>query len=260
MNSIKRALRILTSFSTSASEIGVTEVSELLQCSKSTAHRTLSTLQEEGFVRQDPSTKKYSLGFKVLELATVLLETTEIRRKSLPHMERLWRATNETVTLALLVERSLIFVEEIVSSQSLRYSHSSEMGRPLELYAGAAGKTLLAHLPQTEIDRILSEIELTPIGPNTITDPKELKGELVRIREQGFGISVEERVPGAAGIAAPIRDHTGKPIACVGLFGPKLRFQEAGFDRWAELVVTAARAISTDIGFGPGPSQLRPAT
>ncbi|MFQ5858531.1 MAG: IclR family transcriptional regulator [Anaerolineae bacterium] len=252
MKSIRRALRILASFNITLVEIGVTEASELLGCSKSTAHRTLSVLEEEGFVRQDLTTRKYVLGPKVLELAAVLSETTDVRLKSLPHMESLRQATNETVTLGLVVDNSLVFIEELVSSQSLRYSHSHEMGRPLELYAGAAGKTLFAHLPQSEIDYILNEAKLVPIGPSTIVDPKQLREELARIRERGFGISVEERVPGAAGIAAPVRNHTGNVIACVGLFGPKLRFEQTGFDRLAELVVATAAAISADMGYGVG--------
>ena len=66
---MRKALRLLESFSREVRSQGVTEVARKLNIHKSTAHALLTTLKEEGYVIFDPMSRKYFLGYKLIDLA-----------------------------------------------------------------------------------------------------------------------------------------------------------------------------------------------
>ena len=56
-----------------------------------------------------------------------------------------------------------------------------EAGSRLPAYSTAAGKLLLAHLPEREQQELLSAMTMTKRGPHTITSKKALREELAEI-------------------------------------------------------------------------------
>jgi DNA-binding IclR family transcriptional regulator len=87
-----------------------------------------------------------------------------------------------------------------------------------------------------------------------------LKLELDRIRGQGYAFNLGEYGANVYGVAAGIVDHDGKPIAAVAVSGPAERIKPATLRSLVPLVLGAARAISTGLGYRgmlPGWDQAR---
>src|SRR5919199_5881785 len=130
---------------------GVREVAVALGISPSSAHRLLAALVEEGFVRQDAETSRYSLGIELYRLANIAAAKAPIRRAALKHMQRLVDACNETALLRIYsdLRQEMMFAAQVESQHPLRYV--IELNRWLPLHVGASGLAILAFLPRDTI-------------------------------------------------------------------------------------------------------------
>ena len=125
----------------------------------------------------------------------------------------------------------------------------ARIGRRLPLYAGSAGKLLLAYLPEKRQEEILARTKLQPFTVKTISDTDKLREELKIIRKQGYAFSDGEWVEDAAGIAAPIFDIKGDIIAALTVSGPSFRFTKEKIAFHKLHVLRAAEEISKDLGY-----------
>ena len=67
VQTIERASSILDILGQSPQGISIRELSSKIKLPKGTIHRLLSSLSYFGYVRQDPKTRNYLLGFKLVE-------------------------------------------------------------------------------------------------------------------------------------------------------------------------------------------------
>jgi|Deesub1362A_J573_1020465.scaffolds.fasta_scaffold01495_13 DNA-binding IclR family transcriptional regulator len=252
IGSVKKAMEILFLF-TEKHEMSLTEITERLKIGKSSAYKYLNTLEHLRLVERDPTTKKYRLGIKILELSGVILENLELRKVARPYLEELARICNETVHLMVERDGEGVYIEKIDSPRAIRMY--SQIGKRLPLHTGAVGKALLAHLPEEKVNEIISK-PLTRFTENTITDPKKLKEELRRIRERGYALDNEEVEIGLKCVGAPIRDHTGKVIASISISGPSTRFTDEKIQEYTDLVREYAMKISKALGYKPRDERL----
>jgi len=247
IQSIKRAIRILNSFALKKGELGVTELSERLNLHKSTVHRILVTLEDEGFMVKDQVSQKYRLGIKLFELGHIVKEQMEIRNYALPTMKELSQKTEESIDLNILSDGKRVSIEKIESPHDVR--RIIQLGKSLPLYCGGSGKVLLAFLPDEEIENIIQKEKLIPFGANTITDPTKLKEHLKEIRQNGYAISFEERILGSASVAGPILNYKGKVVASLSVSGPVTRFTKKKIPVLVSLVKKRVKKISTLLGY-----------
>ncbi len=247
---VEQAAAVLYAFSASQPEMGVRELARKLELSVSTAQRVLTSLAHVQLLSFDERTQKYSLGPGVLQLAAAFPQQNDLVTVARLPMEQLWRATRESICLHVCVADRRVTLYQIESPHELRFK--AEIGRPYPLHAGAAGRALLAHLPEREIDRILSAIELERLTDNTITDPVELREELSTCRRLGYSVSRGERVAGGAGIAAPILPH-GQLVGSVSIYGPELRLTDERIQELIPLLLETTRQIAAHWG-GPNPT------
>ena len=190
VRSINRAINIINLLANKKEEQGITELSLQLNLHKSTVHRLLVTLEDEGFIVQNTITQKYSLGLKFLELGNIVQERIEIKRLAFPVMQSLAQKTQESIDLNILIDDKRVSIEKIDSPHDLR--RIIQLGKSLPLYCGGSGKAILAFQSDTEIDRILDKEDLISYGVNTITDKVKLKKHLAEVRKNGYAISFEE--------------------------------------------------------------------
>lgn len=234
---------------------GVTEISAVLGYNKSTVYRILRVLAEHGFVEQSPSTQKYSLGVKLLELGTAYLTNCEVRKQARPFLEKLVADSGETVHLAILRDWEVLYIDRVEPPNS-GISVGQKVGRRFPAYCTAGGKALLAWLPQEQLEQFLASVPLKPMTPKTITDPGELRKELVRVRERGYAVDREEIHEWGRCVGAPIFDFTGGVVAAVSISGLSMRLTDERIETvLAPLVMEAARDISARLGYRrkPGP-------
>ena len=242
LSSLKRALNVLDLFSDNHIELGVTEISRLLKCHKSSISRVLTTLHSEGFVEKNPLTGKYRLGIKLVELGHRALGRFDLKECASPFLEDLATQTNEIVHLSILDQNEIVYLDKKGKEQILTVA--TRIGGRYPAHASGMGKVLLSGLSAEERSRVLSRRPLPRFTPNTITESSKLLKELEKVRKQGFAIDSEESFPGIQCVAAPIRSGGGEVVAAVSISVPKQRMGRERIKELTQLVTTTARKIS----------------
>jgi DNA-binding IclR family transcriptional regulator len=247
LSSVRNAARLLKEFGRGDRELGVTELSRRLGIGKSTAHRLLNTLAEERLLEQDPGTGLYRLALTMHELGASVQASTDIHSAASPVMEQLRNMTKETIQIAVLDGRHVVYIERRESPQTIRLF--GRVGHRNHAHCTSTGKVLLAHLPDDELDATISGWRLERATPYTISDHATLRAQLRQVRAQGWAENVNEFEVGVASIAAPIRDHRGIVVAALSVAGPVQRLDGANLRRFTRHAVEAAAAISRRLGY-----------
>lgn len=245
--SVERALNILEAFTVAEPELTVTDLSRKLVLNKSTVHRLAGLLERRGFLLRNPKTRAYALGPAIFRFVGLILRQGDIASVSLPHMVALRDQTGETIGLNIRVGRNRACIAQIESPHELRMR--LDIGRLLPLYCGAAGKVLLAHMAPEEIEEVIRETGLAPLGPGSIRDPEVLRRQLSAIRRDGYAISREERMAGGHTLAAPVRDRNGLVVASLSVYGPSVRLSDARIEELRPAVMAVTASISKELGF-----------
>ncbi len=247
LQTLTRAIAVLDCFSQENTELGVREVARMVNLSSSATGRLLAALKELGVLSQNPETRTYSMGARPLIWAGVYNAILDVRNRALPAIHEVHESTRETVSLYVLDGDDRLCIERLESPQTVRMV--TRVGRRLPLYAGSAGKVMLAYLPPERQRAIIRGATLVPLTPHTITDPDVLERELVKVREQGCAISFGEWIEDAAGVAAPIFDQSGEVVAAISISGPSSRFNRDNVGQYCIQVKQVAARISESMGY-----------
>lgn len=248
LRSVNNALAVLESFSVERPEIGVTELSHTLGLGKSTVHRLLTSLAARGYVRKNPDTERYCLGFKAFEVGSLTAGRGAIREVAAPFLRSLMLATKETVHLGVLDEWEVVYIDKMESDQPLQMY--SRVGRRAPLYCTALGKALAAWEPEDWVDKFLRR-RLRAYTPSTLTEPGDLRRELSKIRATRYALDGEEFSLGLKCVAAPLFDHSRRVVASIGIAGPSVRLSSDRLPRLASLVRESAAGVSRALGANP---------
>jgi IclR family transcriptional regulator, KDG regulon repressor len=227
-------------------ELGVTEIAERTGLHKSTAHRFLVNLEAVGLLERDARSQRYRLGLRMFEMGGIVLEQMSLWDEALPFLEGLVTDSGETGHLAVLERGEAIYIEKVEARRALRIP--SAMGRGYPAHATSLGKVLLSDLGEDEVRAILDAHGMASYTRTTTTDVDRLLAELRGIREQGYAVDDEEYDEGLRCVGAPIRDHTGRVVAALGIGGPVTRVTPERVDDLSRLVIAAADGLSRRLG------------
>ncbi len=178
-------------------------------------------------------------------------------------IEELRNATKETVQVAVLDGREVVYVERLESPHTLRIF--GRVGHRNWAHCTSTGKVLLAHLPSGAWPRCWrgGGPSARPTPPSA--SPAQLRAELDRVRAQGWAENIGESELGVASVAAPVRNARGEVIAAVSVAGPAMRVNGDTLRRFFRAsVIQAADAISDQLGWrsrsarAEGPRRPRP--
>ncbi len=249
IGSVQRAVDILNLFTGQSPQLGTTDIAKALGLHKSTVASLVYTLEANGYLLQNPETRKYRLGYKLVERASSLLEQVEIRQVAYPFLLDLRNRWNETVNLAVLDGNEIVYVERFLGTKAL--GMRSEVGYRAPAHSTALGKAILACYPVDHIESFIKQYGLAAITPKTITDPAQFRAELEKTREWGFGVDDEENEVGGRCVAVPIFDHAGAVIAAVSISAPAARLPLDQVSEAGTMVRETAKAISRSLGYVP---------
>lgn len=249
IQSLDRGLQLLEFLGHASQPMGLAELATLLRVDRSTAYRLLSTLAQRDFVRQDPESKHYSLGLKVVELSRRAVDGLALRAVARDRLRHLVQQSGESANLVVMVKDQAVCIDAEPSPAVLAVS--DEVGAIYALHATAAGKILLAHLPDTQRAHILSRAPLPAHTLRTLTDLNALQAHLQLVRQQGYALDDEERFVGVRCVAAPVRDHRGRVIAAISISGPASRLTLEKVPELAALVKETTMGISLALGYAP---------
>lgn len=224
MKTVKKALAVLDSFEKDSQEQSFIDIVNKLVFHKSTTHILLKTLTEQNCLIYDAKTKKYSLGYKLLELAGRITYGRDIRNIAMPVMQNLSDKLKEDIALNINVEGRRVCIA-IAESQSF-VRHIIPLGKALPLHCSAAGKVLMAYLDVHEINDVIKKYGLQKFTPKTITTKNRLLAELKAVRKNGFGESRTEFGEEAAAVAFPIINGKKEIVAALSIQTTVNRFNE----------------------------------
>jgi DNA-binding IclR family transcriptional regulator len=233
---IARAADILRALRLAPAGLSQAEVAEHVGLARSTIHRLMNALEDEGLVVSDGPRGRYRLGPEVGRLA-------DTARRGLlaslhPRLEELSHEVNETVDLSVLDRSRATFVDQVVAPHRLRAV--SSIGESFPLHCTANGKAFLAGMTPHDLARATAGA-LPKLTEHTITDHDVLEAELERVRAEGIAYDREEHTEGICAVGTVIRGLTGLavaasiPMPAQRFYGREAALHEALL-RWAQRV------------------------
>ncbi len=251
VQAIERVSFILDTLGQKPQGTSIRDLSVRVHLPKATTHRLLSSLQYLGYVRQDPKTRNYFLGFKLVELGNLLLGQLDLRREAEPFLAELAERTKETVHLVVLDQNEIVYIDKVETSQSPGgLKMASRIGSRNPAHCCAVGKVLLAHVPEEELKEFIRVKGLPRRTENTITDPARFREHLQMVRARGYALDEEENEEGIRCVGAPVYNDSGKPVAAISLSVPAFRIPKKSVQEALEkAVMETARQISRRLGF-----------
>jgi DNA-binding IclR family transcriptional regulator len=246
LESADRVLRVMELFNGRDRSLSLSEIADRMSLPKSSAHRLLATLLAHEFIERDASTRRYRLGIKLFEIGSLVIHDRGLHSAAHPVVEELAVSTGETCHLAVLSGTDAVYVYKIDGSSAIIMS--SRVGGRAPCYCTSIGKVLIAWSGE-DLFRQVAKRGFHAYTPNTIRNAKQLSAELEKVRRDGYARDVEEFQPGLVCIAAPVRDHSSRVVAALGLAGPSNRLTRRKLLQLAEPVTSAANALSRNLGY-----------
>ena len=248
ITALQRGLQLLHLFSESPRGLTAKQVAALSRLPVSTVHRFLANLITAGFLNRDGE-GTHHLGIACFSIGQAAVGQLDIRRLSLPYLQELKQQNRETIHLTVRHGLSAVYVEKLDSPEQLRIH--SRIGASVPLHCTAVGKVMLAYMPEDEQERVLPELDVKRLTPNSVGNLQELKAELFRVRKNGYACDLEEHELHIRCVAAPIYDHTGSVQSSLSITAPTLRMPVTRLRRLAPLIQEAGLKISAELGYQP---------
>jgi DNA-binding IclR family transcriptional regulator len=245
-----RVLDILEFLTGSPDGFTLTELSRRLHVPKSTLLALLRTFVERGYLDHQ-STGAYRLGRRAVELGLRAPFQDELPAYAAPALRELAEKTGESIFLGVYVATTppeVVYVDKVESRERIRYS--AQLGERRPLHCTAPGLAILAFLPEPEREKLVDTLDLESFTARTVTARGVLRTRLAGIRQAGVAVIVDEFIDGAGGIAAPVFDRDGRPVASCTVIGPTARLV-ARKDEIARCARAAADVVSQRLGFTP---------
>lgn len=218
-----------------------------LNINRSRLFRILKTLEQRGYVDQDPATGNYRLGLNFLSLSQHIQEHLSIRREAGSLLSELADGSGDCVHFLILSGDTAVVVDRYIGENSLQATQP--IGKPIPLHTGAAPKLLLAFMPAGERENVLKRISLDRFTDHTITEIDQLRTELDQIRNSGVSIDHEEFEPGVFAYGVPVFDFTGNVIASISIAIPVSRNQPERCEIIIQMLTSTARELSFRLGY-----------
>ena len=240
---LHKAMEVFRLFTPQRKEIGVLEAAELLDRPKSSVSRCLSAMHAAGFLDRS-SNGPYRISMQMAAIGEMAKQGTSLQRSARPVLEALTAATGETSSLSVAVDGEAVNVDAVESPRPVMLM--GVVGRRFALHASAAGKVLLAWIPESAEERLRQPLER--YTPATITEPAVLREELARIRELGYSVNWKELEEDLVAVAAPVWDHRGQLVAALSIAAPTSRISRGALPGVGGTVADAARQLSRALG------------
>jgi DNA-binding IclR family transcriptional regulator len=240
---LRRGLDILCLFTDAKREWGITELATHLSEHKSLVHRTVKTLEDAGFLRQEARTQKYSLGFTAYQLGVFASRRLGFTAEARARLRRLTEEIDATVYIVVRDGDTNRIVDTFETSAPIRFH--SPVGTRIPWNRGASSKLLFAYAPEEETKQIIRKLGLRRFAEHTLTDPKAFLADLAQIRKRGYAISDGEGFDGILGIAAPMYGAGGELVAALQSSMSSAGLNEKRRTEIAKAIVRAAKDVST---------------
>jgi DNA-binding IclR family transcriptional regulator len=242
IGSLRKGVELLFLFSQAEPALSLQEIAARLAVPRSSAHRLVATLRSAALVVQDPASRRYRLGARLLRLPSAVVGPADLRTLALPFMRELVERSGETAHLTERRGARGVIVEVVESPHTLRMA--PRRGESFPLHAGALGRAILAGLPPRDQSRIVAAVPRRRLAPNTPTTPAALRRLLRSVQQAGYAVSIQEVTPGACGVSVPLVGPDGWAVGSLGVSGPMPRLTPERREALVEPLRKAAAEIA----------------
>lgn len=216
MGGFAKGLKVLEAFGRERQRLSITDASDLSGLDRATARRCLLTLSELGYADYDG--KFFSLTPKILRIGHAWLSATPLPVLLQPHLDQLSERLGHSASASILDNTEIVYIAR--AAQKRVMSINLMPGSRLPAYSASMGRVLLAALSDTEVEAILATSQLKAHTPRTLTDPRLLKEEIGKVREQGYAVIDQELEIGLCSIAIPVSNDRGRVVAAINVGAP----------------------------------------
>jgi IclR family KDG regulon transcriptional repressor len=222
--------------------LSIAQISALSGYPRPTVYRILAALIAEGMVVENTRTKHFTLGARLINLASKSWEQSDIRKAAIDPLQILRDTTRETVHLAVPSDAGMVYIEKLESPQAVRMT--SRIGTRVTLYSSAVGKAYLSMLDDKIRDPLYKAINFKKYTDTTITDLSVLKEEIALTSQRGYAEDREENEPQIFCFGSAIVDRHGQPVGCISISIPIFRKNANIHDAYITPLIIACKTIS----------------
>lgn len=227
--------------------VGVTQIANQLGVAKSAIHRHLQGLAERGYVTQNQSTSRYTLGPKAYLIGRLAPGIDDVAAAADGPMREARDRTGLTTVLTAPSANGVLVLKTVHGMSSIAIG--ARPGSELPLHASAQGYVALAFGPSSHLERTLRQ-PLMPLTPHSITDPAKLGALVEAVRQQGYAVAPEHSLLGINALAAPVFNSNGEFVAAAAIVS-SIQFIPAEPDAgMIAAVIEMARQVSRNLGHG----------
>lgn len=246
IGSIGKCFQVLEALNAAGRAVGLKELAEISGLDRSAVQRITHTLRVLGYLRQDASTRAFTLSGRMLEFGHTVLATDRVRERSQPHLEALNKRTGETVNLMELEGDEIVYVSRFPSLHAV--SVDLHVGSRLPAFCTAAGRAILSRMDEDASLALLKAAKRTAMTPRTLTDLGALRKAIAQARTLGYALNDQEAFIGDLSVAAPLLDRQGRPVGAVNVAVPTPRWQLPELlDKLVPQLVKTAAAINREL-------------
>lgn len=211
---VPKALRVLEAVAARKRPLSIVEIASALDIPAPTAHRIVGTLEKLGFVGREPGRRRVVEGRRLVSMGLNALQAASGNGLQHAVLEALARKTGESCNLGVMAEGHVVYIDRVESHWPLGLRF--EPGSRVPTHCTAIGKLLLSQMEPEALEAHLAGGLLTRYTSTTITDPRRLRAEIARIRDQGYSIDNQEFMSGVVCMAVPVQGPR-EGAACAGL-------------------------------------------
>ncbi|NQT67692.1 MAG: IclR family transcriptional regulator [Actinobacteria bacterium] len=245
IKSIDKACKIINIISDYKDGLSLSKMAKLMNLSSSSIHHILSSLINNGYMKQNEKTKKYKIGLKFTDISNKFLKNLSLYSISNPYLNKLLEQINEMIYLIKIDKTDFVVIETLNTSHNIR-----PFEVPLSkdaLHATAVGKIFLSSLENNDIKERIQKSKLKKLTKNTITSFDKLMDEIKEIRLNNVAYDNEELEEGLSCVATPIFNFKGDIIASIVISIPKQRCTSSKKEEIVLNLKEASRKISREL-------------
>jgi IclR family pca regulon transcriptional regulator len=243
VHSLVRGLDVIRAFAKGAPSMTVSEIAGLSGMNRAAARRFLLTLVRNEYAGSNG--KLFWLRPKVLELGFAGLASISLSELAQPVMDSLVGRFGETVFLVVLDGEDVVYVARARSARV--FSVDIVVGSRAPAAAMSSGRVLLAGLEDEALAAWLAGTRLVRHTEHTITQKKNLRKEILCVRETGWCLVDQEYEIGLRSASAPVKDSSGQVVAALNVTcpTPRMSVDYIRTELSPELLIAADQISST---------------
>jgi IclR family pca regulon transcriptional regulator len=241
VTAFSRGLSVIRCFSEAASPLTISDVARAAGLSRATARRFLHTLQADGYVTAVNG--RYALRPKVLDLGYAYLSSISINDIFQQHLAELADRLHESCSAGVLEDNDVVFVARARTTHPRMMTLAVSVGSRLPAHLSAIGRTLLAELPDDELEQRLRQVDLHQETERTLHEVRTLMAEIRRVRADGYCVIDQEVEAGIVAAAVPVR-RANQPTVGISV---AMHNSRASLDTLRNEYVPVLRSAAADL-------------